>query len=340
MLSSLLLALGIICSGCNKLPAALDPAGPQSGRITQLWWVYFWITAVVYVLVVLFLLFSVRRKRRLRIDVANEPPLLVPDPKRERRMTSVVVVLVGITTVILFVLMIQEFFTARAVASFSQRKNPMTIKITGHQWWWEVHYPAEIASNILTTANEIHIPVGRPIQFQLQSSDVIHSFWIPNLHGKKDLIPGHPTSTWLQADRPGIFRGQCAEFCGFQHAHMRLVVVAESQEKFNSWLAAQSKPAPTPTTDSAKIGYAVFMSKSCAICHAISGTPANGMVGPNLTHVASRKELAANSFPTARGYFGGWVINPQSLKPGVHMPQNQFAPGELQALLDYLETLK
>ena len=193
---------------------------------------------------------------------------------------------------------------------------------------------------IVTTANEIHVPVGRPVQFELHSTDVIHSFWAPNFNGKKDLIPGHPTTLLITASRAGTFRGQCAEYCGAQHAHMRFVMVAEPVAAFDGWLAAQRQPSAAPGTEEEKKGLQVFTSSSCVLCHTIQGTSARGTVGPNLTHIASRPRLAAGTLPNNEGHLGGWILDPQQIKPGAHMPQNNLSPADLKALLSYLETLK
>jgi cytochrome c oxidase subunit 2 len=174
----------------------------------------------------------------------------------------------------------------------------------------------------------------------LLSADVIHSFWVPNLHGKTDMIPGNPAHTYIQADRPGVFGGQCAEFCGHQHANMRFEVVAESEDDFQAWLAAQRAPAPDPATESQKRGKQVFMTNSCVLCHTISGTSAQSRVGPDLSHVAGRRKIAAGTLDNARGNLAGWVTDPHGVKPGVRMPPNPVAPADLHALLDYLESLK
>jgi cytochrome c oxidase subunit II len=169
---------------------------------------------------------------------------------------------------------------------------------------------------------------------------VIHSFWVPNLHGKTDMIPGHTTRTFLRADRAGTYWGQCAEFCGHQHANMRFQVVVEPEEDFQKWLTAQLQSAPEPQTESQKRGRQVFLTKQCVLCHTIAGTPAHATVGPDLTHIASRPRIAAGTLPNNRGHLAGWITDAQSVKPGVRMPPNPLAPEELQALLDYLETLK
>ena len=169
---------------------------------------------------------------------------------------------------------------------------------------------------------------------------MIHSFWVPNLHGKTDLIPGRQTLTWVKADRPGTYRGQCAEFCGHQHAHMAFTVVAEPPEQFKAWYEAQLKPAAQPSTPAQARGQQVFLSSPCIMCHRVQGTDAGGRVGPDLTHVASRSHLAAGTLANTRGHLAGWVLDPQKIKPGTRMPPNNLEPADLQALLDYLQSLK
>ena len=215
------------------------------------------------------------------------------------------------------------------------------IKITGHQWWWEVEYTDEAQpSNNITTANEIHIPVGQPVKLVMKSNDVIHSFWVPNLNGKKDLVPGFETTMWLNAEKPGIYEGQCAEFCGAQHAHMRFAVIADAPEDFNNWLAAARQSSVQPANDLQKRGQEIFLTSSCVLCHSIQGTIAGGRVGPNLTHVGSRQRIAAETIPNTRGHLGGWITDPQSIKPGVIMPQNTYSPEDLKALIEYIQSLK
>ena len=214
------------------------------------------------------------------------------------------------------------------------------IQVIGHQWWWEVIYQDQTPSNIVTTANEIHIPVGRPIKIELKSGDVIHSFWIPNLHGKKDAFPDHDSAIWLRADKEGTYDGQCAEFCGYQHAQMRLQVIAESEEKFQQWLKNARKNAPDPQTEAQKRGQQVFLGTTCVMCHTIQGTNAGARLGPNLTHVAGRKRIAAGTLPNTAGHLAGWIVDPQKIKPGVRMPQNPLDPQDLLALLEYIESLK
>ena len=229
--------------GCVRVPAALDPAGPQAGRISDLSWLLFAVCTVVFLLVIGAVLFAVGHRRR---DEQSEPP------QAERRRTTVVSVAVGATMLILFLFLIASIRTGHRLAAFSSA-NPLTISVIGHQWRWEVHYHGATPNQTMTTANELHIPVGQPVLLKLTSHDVIHSLWVPQFHGKRDLIPGHETTMWLQANRPGVFRGQCAEFCGHQHAHMGFLIVAEPPEQFATWLDQQRQPARTPT-DAATAG--------------------------------------------------------------------------------------
>jgi cytochrome c oxidase subunit 2 len=184
------------------------------------------------------------------------------------------------------------------------------------------------------------VPVGRPVALELRGDDVIHSFWVPNLGVKRDMIPGHATSVLFQADAPGVYRGQCAEFCGAQHAKMGFLVVAEPPEEFAAWLDRQRDSARTPADSLARRGQEVFLASSCAMCHAVGGTPAGGRLGPNLTHVAGRRTIAAGTLPNVRGHLAGWIIDPQQIKPGARMPASAIPPADLRAILAYVESLR
>jgi cytochrome c oxidase subunit 2 len=234
---------------------------------------------------------------------------------------------------------VHSLTTGRALASLPA-KNALTIEVTGLQWWWGVEYADTAPSRRVVTANEIHVPVGVPVQIIARSHDVIHSFWVPNLHGKKDLIPGHTTATWFQADTAGLYRGQCAEFCGHQHAKMALWVIAEPREAFEKWYAGQLETPAPPSEPIARAGRDVFLSKTCAMCHSIGGTLAGSHVGPDLTHVASRRSIAAGTLANTRANLASWIIDPQAIKPGSRMPATTLSSSELNALVSYLETLK
>jgi cytochrome c oxidase subunit II len=316
---------------------ALQPGGPLSGEIEHLWWFIFWITLVVFVLVMAVLTSGAWRRK---VDGAL-PPELHPDPASEQRHTRYVLVAALLTVLTLFAVLVYSVRAGRDVYGHSlESKNPITIQVIGHQWWWEVQYPNSDASMWVTTANEIHVPTGKPIVLLTSSRDVIHSFWAPNLQGKRDLIPGYQTAIWFQADKEGTFRGQCAEFCGAQHAHMAFFVIAEPMDKFQQWLAGQTKSAPEPSNDVTRHGRDVFLSGDCIMCHTIRGTNAGSRVGPDLTHVGSRTTIAAGTLPNTAGSLGGWIADSQSIKPGNRMPPNALKSEDLQALVAYLQTLK
>jgi cytochrome c oxidase subunit 2 len=326
-------------TSCGGVQSALNPAGPQAARISRLWWLMFYVCTAVFVLVCLSIAAAVWHSRKKQEDVADASHIK-PEARAEQRATRVVSGAVCITLIILFVFLIASFRTGRALYSL-QDPQAVSIKVTGHQWWWEVRYEDQKASNTFKTANEIHVPVGRPVQIHMTSSDVIHSFWAPNLDGKKDLLPGHLTTIWLKADQEGEFYGQCAEFCGHQHAHMRFVVIAESPEKFAAWLDAQRQPAAQAGDDAQQQrGQQVFLSAPCIMCHTIRGTDAHGIFAPDLTHLASRKTIAAGTLSLTRDHLASWITNSQEIKPGNRMPPVPLSPVDLQALLSYLESLK
>jgi cytochrome c oxidase subunit 2 len=215
------------------------------------------------------------------------------------------------------------------------------ILIIGHQWWWEVHYLTGELDQQFTTANEIHIPAHRAVNIELRSADVMHSFWVPSLHGKVDLVPGHPNFIRIEASEAGDFIGQCAEFCGEQHAHMHILVVAQEPADFDQWLANQLKPGVQPASPEALLGQQAFLAGPCAMCHMVRGTLAGGRVAPDLTHIGSRKYIAANSFPNNNAYLEAWIAHAQSLKPGAKMPNiTQYNGVQLRALVAYLRQLQ
>jgi cytochrome c oxidase subunit 2 len=315
---------------------ALRPAGVQAGHIGDLWNFTLGLCTLVFVLV--FAAFLIALLRAPRAD-AGTPADVSSLSHPERRTWHRIAWAGGAATLGLLALLAADVFTSRAMAHLPLR-NAVNIELVGHMWWWEARYRDEDPSREFTTANELHIPVGRPVIVTLNSGDVIHSLWIPNLQGKKDLIPGRTATLRLRADKPGTYRGQCAEFCGLEHALMALLVQAEPNERYEAWAAAQRQPAPEPATGLARRGQEVFLGKTCVMCHTIGGTTANAVLGPDLTHLMSRQTIAAGMFPNNRGHLAGWIADPQALKPGVNMPANALAPDDLQALLAYLETLK
>jgi cytochrome c oxidase subunit 2 len=216
------------------------------------------------------------------------------------------------------------------------------IQVVGRRWWWEVNYPDQG----ITTANEIHIPVGVPVQIQLESADVIHSFWVPELAGKMDLVPTRINTTTLQADHEGVYRGECAEFCGLQHAHMAFMVVAQSEGDYNTWLARQQQQVTPPTDPAIQQGQHVFESAGCVFCHTVRGLNDRSIdrsavdLGPDLTHLSSRLTIAGASLTQNRGNLAGWIVDPQHVKPGSLMPNQYLNSQDLQALIAYLESLQ
>jgi cytochrome c oxidase subunit 2 len=317
--------------------SALNNAGVQAERLGSLWWLFLAITATVYVIVMSLLIFAFFRVRRA---ASGSDPEIKADQRRDRKAGNIIKGAVGVTALVVFVLMIVSFRTGRAIDTLSLAQDPLEIKVTGQQWWWQVEYQDPIPANMVTTANEIHIPVGRPIKIDLVSHDVIHSFWVPNLHGKKDLVPNYPTTIFLQADEPGIYWGQCAEFCGYEHAKMRFMVVAESPEEFARWYASAQKASQAPSSESQAFGQQIFLKSVCTQCHTIQGTPANGRVGPNLTHVASKPYIASGVLQNNRENLMNWISDPQAIKPGIRMPMNTYSEDELNALVDYIQSLK
>ncbi|HET7464874.1 MAG TPA: cytochrome c oxidase subunit II [Longimicrobium sp.] len=311
--------------------SALDPAGPQAGRIAALTWYLVIVGSAVFVVTTGFLLYALWRGGRRVENYSGEAA--------ERHIHRWIYGAVGVTTLILLVTLIYDFTTGRALASFAE-PDALTIRVTGHQWWWQVQYIDPVPSNRFETANEIHVPVGRRVRIEVQAADVIHSFWVPNLHGKVDLIPGYTNTTYFRADRAGVYHGRCAEFCGYQHARMDFLVIADPPAQFAAWYRNQLRSAPAPADSVQQAGQQVFLSTRCAMCHTVRGTEAGSRVGPDLTHLASRTTLAAGTLPNIRGSLGGWVLDPQSIKPGAYMPPNPLEPDELHALLSYLESLK
>lgn len=336
----ILFTAACLLSACGgTFQSSIDAGGKESARIAGLWWVFFAILAAVFLIVMAVLLWSLVRRHR---GIEQEPLEVthIPSLSTEQRLAQIVAAAGVATVVILFGLLIASVGTGKALSNPGRTQDALTIEVIGQQWWWYVRYWDSAPQNMVVTANEIHIPVGRPVRIVGTSHDVIHSFWVPGLNGKRDLIPSRTTTEWIEADRPGRFRGQCAEFCGLQHAHMALWVVAEPQDRFESWEQAQRQPAAPPADPDKLQGYQVFMNSSCVLCHSIAGTPAHGQVAPDLTHFASRLTIAAGTLTNNLGNLGGWILDPQTVKPGNHMATVPINPTDVQPLLDYLESLR
>jgi cytochrome c oxidase subunit II len=321
-------------SGCAGVQNALGGQGAEDSGFIHLFTVFMIVCTVMYLIVSIALVAAVWRRRNAVLTLEERRHHETSGKVRPALIAWTVLIAVGLAA-----LTISSFFTDRSNAADASHKT-LNLTVTANQWWWDVEYNWPDASKTVRTANEIHLPVGFPVEVTLKSNDVIHSFWIPNLAGKQDLIPGRITDAQLLPRKTGLYRGQCAEFCGVQHAHMALDVTVESKADFERWYASQLRPAPAPETLLQRAGYAYFTTRECASCHNIGGTPAGGQVAPDLTHFASRRSIAAGTLPMSTGNVYGWVADPQSQKPGNRMPTVGLSSDDLHALVAYLETLK
>jgi cytochrome c oxidase subunit 2 len=319
----------VIASG-DVIQSALAPAGPHAAAIHQLWQLLLWTSAAVFAIVIAFIAAALVRS-------ARRPP--GSPAATERTLYRGVVAGVIATAAILIGLLAASAWTTRAL-TFARAESAVSIQVIGHQWWWEIEYEDAVASRRVLTANELHVPLHRPVVVKVASRDVIHSFWVPNLQGKRDLIPGMTTAIFLQADRAGRYRGQCAEFCGLEHANMAFDVVAESDGDFERWLDAMRAPAVPPSAELERRGLELFTTERCGRCHTIRGTDANGQVAPDLTHVASRLTIAAGTLPNTPEHRRSWIENPQAVKPGNQMPATPLPEDAMTALVTYLGTLR
>jgi cytochrome c oxidase subunit 2 len=315
--------------------SVLDPAGPQSAEIAHVWDVFLWVTAIVWVLVIAFFIVSMWMSKK---NVPAHP--MAENADRDRRLTRGIAIAGGATVLTLLGLLFVSVHAGSQLAALENDADAINIRITGKQWWWQVDYEPTDPAQAVTTANEIHVPVGKLVHLELTSADVIHSFWVPSVHGKRDLIPGRMNRTWIRVDEPGVCRGQCAEFCGLEHAEMSLRIVAEPFDKYQAWLNHQREPAAPPVTPEQQRGLALFLGSPCAMCHAVAGTPAGGRLGPDLTHVASRDTLGAGALPNTTNAMTQWVANAQAFKPGTHMPAVGYSEADLNALVAFLEALQ
>jgi cytochrome c oxidase subunit II len=317
-----------------NMPSSLNPHGPAAAHLAELWWVMLAFGTAIFVLVIALLFAALLRGRRG--TSATAPDSSNGDTGRQWPIFGGIV----LPLVVIGIVFGYSMYTLAAVEN-PQGKPALKIEVVGRRWWWEVKYPDQG----ITAANEIHIPVGVPVQIQLQSADVIHSFWVPELHGKMDLIPTRINKIVIQADSAGVYRGECAEFCGLQHAHMGLMVVAQNKADYDSWVSAQQQPAAAPTDPIAMQGQQVFMSVGCVFCHTVRGLDDKQIdrssvdLGPDLTHLDSRLTIAGASLTKNRGNLAGWIVDAQHVKPGSLMPNTNIDSEELQALLAYLETL-
>jgi cytochrome c oxidase subunit 2 len=323
------LGLAAALGGCGGIQSMTEGAGLQGEQFRGLFMLFLGITTFFYVLVIVGLIGGLMWRRRADREAGGERAA------RAGLAGWLAAVVLGLT-----VLTVASYISDRHVAAATPAHPPLEVQVTANQWWWDVTYKNGTPADELRTANELHLPVGVPVRVTLKTNDVIHSFWVPPLGGKQDLIPGRMNDMLVLPTRVGTWRGQCAEYCGTQHAHMALDVTVEPLDAFRGWWRAQLAPAAPPATPLARAGYAFVMTHQCASCHAIAGTPASARFGPDLTHLASRRSIAAGTFPMTRGHLFAWVADPQGAKPGNHMLTIPLNADELHAVVAYLEGLK
>ena len=326
------LALSLLLAGAcgDDSPSILEPDSHAGRRVAGLWWILFWTSVVAVAVVVVFLLVAVRRRRREPPDDGDDVDRR-PVPWGDRFVVLSGIVVTGAVLAVTFVV---SLFVLDDLAASGDDAD-LTIDVVAHDWWWEIRYP-----NGAVTANEIHIPVGQRVDVRLRTADVIHSFWVPELQVKEDLVPGMDNRLSLDADRAGRYRGQCAEFCGLQHAHMLFFVEAQPADEFDDWLADQARPAAEPTTARARQGLEILEGASCAGCHTVRGTSADGDLGPDLTHLADRRTIAAGLLTLTPDHLAAFIADPQDYKPGVSMPRSELSPAEVRAVTAYLLELE
>jgi cytochrome c oxidase subunit II len=317
----------LLLGGCGR-QSILSTHSPQAHNIALLWWWMLAAAVIVFLGAMVMLAIAYFKRGSRGLPFFGE---------RENVAEGLVLLFgIGIPIVALVVLFgVSDVYLVKQTSPPNPRTTAMTINVIGHQWWWEVRYPGTRA----VTANEIHIPARTRVNVVATTADVIHSFWVPALNRKVDMIPGRRNRVLLYASSPGTYRGQCSQFCGFQHANMAMYVVAQRPAAFRAWLANMASPARTPTGPEAQAGKRVFMSSQCESCHTIAGTPAQGTVGPNLTHVASRGTLAAGTIRNTPAELGAWISNPQAIKPGDRMPDLGLSRRQVTQLVAYLDTL-
>jgi cytochrome c oxidase subunit 2 len=313
------------CGGNGQ--STLNPDSGPSRDIERLWWAMLAAAAVVFAGVLLLIALSIVRRRR------EGMPIFGTD---ERKLDGLVVIFgIAIPVLTLAVLFyVADIGVVKATDAPIKGRPSITLDIVGRQWFWEARYPGTRA----VTANEIHIPVRTNVHVVVTSTDVIHSFWVPELNKKMDAVPGHPNRLLLYADQPGVYRGQCAEFCGLQHAKMSLAVYADPPQRFRAWLANETRPVPAAQSQSP--GFQAFTRNQCASCHTLRGTNAQGRIGPDLTHLATRKTLGALTIPNTRSDLGAWILDPQKFKPGNKMPALAISQPDQTKLVNFLRSLK
>ena len=330
-------------AGCRTVQSTFNTHGPAAHRIAGL---SEFITIVfIAITIVMWILFAIALKKQGG-TLAEHAPIEIGGGQMWIALGGILVPLIVLTVIFVLGLGLLRDFPihgmhgASAHAAMAHSMKP-EIKITGHQWWWEIEYLNDDLTQQFTTANELHLPIGRPINIEVETRDVMHSFWVPALHGKVDLIPGQPNYIRLEAAEPGEYAGQCAEFCGAEHSKMRILAIAQAPDEYSAWLEGQRKTAADPVDAHAKSGQQIFLSGPCSMCHQVRGTIAGGRVAPDLTHIGSRKMIAANVYQNNDAYLEAWITHAQSLKPEAQMPNlTQFSGEQLRDLVAYLRQLQ
>ena len=319
-------------TGCGIVTApesTFNPAGPVARLQLSDIVVSALIMTGIFIIVAGILVVAIIRFRARKGHERDIPPQIEGNTTLELIWTIVPFMIIAF----LGVLTVSGSFTLGEQPPTNQA---LVVKVTGHQFWWAFQYP----SQNITTANDLHIPVGKKIDLEMTSADVMHAFWVPRLGGKQDLIPGRTTYMWFEASRPGIYTGQCAEFCGTGHAYMRIIVDAQPKAQFAKWVQQMTHPVSTPTSPLAKEGEHYFMTVGCSACHTIAGTNAFGIIGPNLTDLTARPKIAGNSFANTPANLARWIANPPKMKPGALMPKLPLTHHEITAIVAYLEDLR
>ncbi|HEX3432017.1 MAG TPA: c-type cytochrome [Rhizomicrobium sp.] len=308
--------------------------GDKAYPVVALTWGVTIIAAAVIVIIALLVSGAIWHRRGL----AFEAPGHLLETSRPGRGASWIWMGVGLSSLVLLFAIV---WTMRVLAqvAYPSSAAPFTIEVTGKQWWWQVRYLADDTARVFATANEIHIPTGVPLKFKLIGGDVIHSFWVPALSGKTDTIPGQTNETWLEAKRPGVYRGQCTEYCGLQHAHMGMMVVAQTPQAFRAWWDHQLQ-SPAPTTNGQVAAGRIDFAMHCGSCHTVRGTEASGILGPDLSHLMTRRTIAAATLPNTPANLVRWISDPQGVKPGAFMQKPELTSHELADILAYLKSLK
>ena len=329
-----ILLLGM-AAGCSTNTSIFTPASTNARAISELTLVVFGVSAIVFLIVESVLIYSIVRFRQKK----GSDPSLPRQVEGNQRLEFIWTAIPAVMLVVIFIFSLKTLRTISNPAGSVDGQEPANtihVRVVGHQWYWQVDFPDQE----VVTANELHIPINTPVKVELLSADVIHSFWVPQLGGKTDAIPGTTNIMHFQADTEGTYTGQCAEFCGAEHSMMRFLVIVESKEKFDAWLQNQQQPIQASLSSDAAQGQQLFLAGTCGACHTLNGTKAKGMAGPNLTHFASRQTFAGASLENNAENLRQWLTDPQALKPGNLMPNLKLKPADIELLIAFLQSLQ